>query len=525
MKNAFQVTLTIVGIAAAFLVAQTLPTLTSAQTTTSTTPIDLHSLAPTNQLTAEDLNVPNPGLLTFAWIRIERALSFSIINKIKLTDKLTSMRLLVAQNDMTNNNKAGANQAINDFENEKTQINKLLDKIDKTNNINVLVAKDSLKQIAVLDTLKQSSDIVATGLPNSIAKKAVDELNDMDVPTIKNVIKDVNQTIASKETDITKKVEQELELDENLNDVETEIEKTHGTIINSNNFKTALNDHQNEVEDAIAQTDPATIAQISNVLTQKLDKHLIVLQELLAKVPDAAKNDLQNAIDNSIKTLARKLAQDKGTLNSLFEGEQVSSEVKDKIINQLKEESGSNQPAVEQAIEQLKKVDEAQKEADQKAVEQAKEAAQKQQEQSNHQQEQNQEQQKNQEEKAKNNQSNDNSHGEDSNSNPAPTATPAQSNTSSSNDSTEVKKEDITIEIESMMFKDLSYSVPNGAQVTVKFKNSDDVSHSLVLDNYGLNTAAIGKDQEASLTFTATKNTTFSCGVHPSIPKGTINIQ
>lgn len=484
--------------------------------------------------TAAQLGVPKPNFWNFLRLRIARTLTTSVNKKIELTGDLTSMRLLVAQNDPAHK----LSDALKDFENEKNQIATI--KLKKpglvSDSTKKNLAKSSVMQTILLDTINNNnpSDAIA-GQRDATIADATEDLSELDKQEVNEVIDDIDALIEDNEDLPENEVEKKMALTEDLNDHENELEAKTNEVDNNDNFDQALADQEIKVEKDISALPADTLQRVSDTIATRFQRHLVILEGILAAVPDSAKPVLQKVIDDATNRMVEKLQKQDDLVEKMFEGTKVSSEIENKVIERLKKEAEKEQKSIDKALEKFNKQVEKQGEENNKQVEKKIEKQKKETEKASEKSKKEQEKQsektiKGQEKKKEdtNKESQSQSSGDgSSSSSPSSESSQPNSGSSGSNNSgssTEVEKQEIEIKAKDMTFDKINYTVKKDAQITVKFKNEDSIVHSLALNDYGLSTNAISKDGETTLTFTATKNTSFHCGIHPSMT-GTITVQ
>ena len=505
---------------------------------------DSISLRLTNTPSATELGVPNPTFWNFLRIRVARAFTTSVNKKINLTDDLTTIRLIVAQSDPTNK----LTEALKDFDNEKNQITTIKQKkpnlITKATKQNL--AKSAVLQTLLLDTINDDnpSDTIV-GQRDATISEAIGSLHELDKQAVNEVIDDVNALIDDSEDLPENEVAKKLALTEDLNDHENELESQTNEVDDNDDFDQAIAEQENEIEDDMALLPEDVLQKVSDIIAVSLQRHLIILEGVLAKVPESAKPALQKAIDEATKRMVEKLQEKDDLVEKMFEGVMVSNEVQSKIIERIKKEAEKENKSVEKALEKFKKQEEKQteenKKQEEKRAEQQKKATEKATEKSKKDQERQAEKAKKAQERNSENSESESNSNNDSNTSTEPSqpgssisgssdsgntgsgSIDSNSRSSNSGSTTEVEKQEIEIKAKDMAFDKTSYTVKKNAQITVKFKNEDNVAHSLVLNDYGLSTATTSKDGETTLVFTATKNTSFHCGIHSSMT-GTITV-
>lgn len=468
--------------------AQTPETITEpvAETTSET------NLATSTEVLPSDLNVSNPNFWQFFKRRLSRITTRQAVKKAKLSLELADLTLLQARQAQKNGDNEKAtellesyNQQLTDLQTKITNLTAQLKTANQSNaTLETLLARleqNRLLEASVLDSMS----LKASGEFNQkISKARLETIKDLSRVLLKQdltpeelaqKLDKISQKLADKEAKTEEKYLKRLKALEEIDEID-ELD---------DDLEEAIDKVENETLEKAAKERAETVGLIARKIEGGLNKHILILEELLSRVPETAKPAIENAIDRSQKKLEEDLKKDPQKLEKILENDKENIDAKKKIMERLnKTKQEDTQKAIERKDAEVGKQEEKAKQRTEKKIEQKKE------------------------EKKKQEESAPSSSSRSGESNTTPVATtPATETRQSKTYELKIKKDG---------FEKSSITIKKGDKIM--FKSDDDTfSHDIASNPHpfhtqipGLRSGVLTKDQ----TYTFTFETAGTVGVH-----------
>ncbi len=518
----------------------------------TSTPAQTTELATETPIDQTAFTLPAPTGWEFFKRRFVHFFTFGEVKRLRQELELANLTLIAAQEAEASNETAQAATLVDRFMTEMERISGRVGDLaaDLATRTDDAQVQSLLEQIQVDRILQASAteQLAATTQAELQAKalaarasalRDLAKLMTADDPTpakFQERLTKIAKKLAERETKLERKIAKRLAaleaLDEEIEDPELEDAIEH--------------EEANELDD-IAALDTDRLGTVVRAIEGSLAKHLLVLQALLEKVPDASRDTVESVVREGVERLKQNLEADQAALEDLFD-EDHESPFQEKLLERLKKETGK-------ASENLKDAVEKQQEQTQKAVERERERAKKatELEESNDDADEAESTDESKEEDGDDATEDDDdqpasgagsggstpsgsgstsqpSSGSGSGTGSSGSSGSGGSTGSGSNDDSDdggqtVKTESKTIEVEDLQFKTTSIEVEKGTQLTVTLKNKDSVAHTFSIVGASTSTGTVSAGGEKSVTFTVDKDLEFYCALHASMTHGTIRVK
>lgn len=338
--------------------------ITFAQTASTTT--QSANLATTEEITASDLSVPSPSFWEISKRKFVKFFTFSQIKKTRLSLELANLTLLQAKEALLSGDQTKAallidsyNKQINSTSESLDQITNQFKDINNSDLQNVLnkLENSRLLEVSVLDSLNLKATGELNGKITEVRSEALKNLTEiltkenLSQDELAKKINEISKKLENKELKIENKYVKKLDLLDDLNDES-----------NDKSLDDAIIEVEKNELDKISQESIDTLTKITDEISGRKD--IVVLQELLIRVPDTAKPALQAKIDKEIADLSEKLKDDPKALEQAIETNENNIEAKKKIIEEIQK---NNEKAAEDIKQEIKKKSEEIKQAEEKA--------------------------------------------------------------------------------------------------------------------------------------------------------------
>ena len=341
--------------------------------TTSTATESTAALATTQEITASDLSIPNPSFWEISKRKLTRFFTFSEIKKAKLSLELANLTLLQAKEAMQTGDQEKAAALIDSY---NQQIILTSDSLNQITNQFQDISNPDLQSIL---SKIENTRLLEVSMLDSMNLKATGELNKTITKVRSEALKDLTEILTKEnlsQDELTKKIN---EISKKLESKELKAEEKY---IKRMDILDDLDEESSDIEldDAIAEVKDDELDEISkesdDVITKVTDKiskrkDLIVLQELLTRVPDSAKPAIQAKIDKEIADLTEKLKDDPKALEEVIKNDENNIEAKKNVMEEIKKD---NETAAENVKKEIEKKSEEVKQIDEKKNEEAERA-------------------------------------------------------------------------------------------------------------------------------------------------------
>ncbi len=340
---------------------------------TETAPLE-NTLAPSEPITEENFNLPEPSTWQFFKRWAGRTFTFDETKRLELDVERTNLMLLVAQREEEQGDTEHASEVIERFDERMeeltTRATELADTLAQEAGAEAATAllegiqQDRVLQAGLVEQLATSNTALKTTALTARTKALRDLMTLMTVdepdPTtfaermakIASRLYEREGTIASEFTGTLALLE---ELDGQLGQLRP-------------NLKIVLGEFEAKQLDTIKDIDPETIGQIARTIEGGLGKSVLVLEALLGRVPEAARKAIETRLESSLERFQEQVTQDPSLLKRYF-NEERHAEFQGKVLDRMADSLSGNAP-VRQLIEAERKASqERAKEWEQKAEE------------------------------------------------------------------------------------------------------------------------------------------------------------
>ena len=321
--------------------------------TTSTATESTAALATTQEITASDLSIPNPSFWEISKRKLTRFFTFSEIKKAKLSLELANLTLLQAKEAMQTGDQEKAAALIDSY---NQQIILTSDSLNQITNQFQDISNPDLQSIL---SKIENTRLLEVSMLDSMNLKATGELNKTITKVRSEALKDLTEILTKEnlsQDELTKKIN---EISKKLESKELKAEEKY---IKRMDILDDLDEESSDIEldDAIAEVKDDELDEISkesdDVITKVTDKiskrkDLIVLQELLTRVPDSAKPAIQAKIDKEIADLTEKLKDDPKALEEVIKNDENNIEAKKNVMEEIKKDNETAAENVKKEIE------------------------------------------------------------------------------------------------------------------------------------------------------------------------------
>lgn len=412
------------------------------------------------------------------WLRFRRFLSFDPVKDSELTLAIAN-RLLTEAQAQQNSQPAKATTTLESYARESATLQSLttsvLDKSQQDPKISAFLdtfLTDKTAQLSLLESLKPSAaSELSQNLVNTRTKALRDIVEILEKPNLSATERQlkldrVMQKYTEKETKFDRKITKKLTFKDRL-DEETE----------NPELEDELAEEEDEtLKEASSKLDKDELADFADELRRKEgDQSLVVLQKLLATVPESAKVGIETAIDAVIARQIETFRQDPTAIEQLLNEHSGSGKVRNLLLERIKEQASDEN--LKQQIELIKA----------KPEERAKKTR---------------ELKKETEKKAKESQEGDvNKQLENQRETQSPEAKPSEKSETKNSPSPETKNEATTVKIkikEDGKFEKTSYTVKKNSSVAVRVESASTNPVTVSLSS-GLGSMTISKGEEKSI--------------------------
>lgn len=468
---------------------------------------------PTADVKAEDLNSPNPNFWQYFKLRFQKVFTRNEIKKQELDFKLAKLSLLDAMKAVKAGNQEKATKSLDRYNQLMDNVANFIDQKSQE-----LTTQENLKKLA--------DELTATGLMQA---ELTEKMKELKLNT------EFNEKLVKTKLDILKKMANILEK-QNLSEEElgTKIDKMSEKLTgkidkledkfvkkmamlneideateNDEIEKTLEGKENQNLEEAGKKLDGEKLGEMARKIPGDEFKHLVILQELLGRVPDEAKDAIQEAIEASEIEIKKKIEENPEMAKEFLQ--EAASE----------ERLQKHEEAIEKMKEKIKD-----KKVKEKVQEKVKEVR---------------EERKTEKKKEETELPEDKGTSSpmpmtsptktetpETTKSPKTTSTPETSPTTTMPSPTETMQESMsTQELSGTIsnFNFPSFSIKKNSKTKLKITNKDSVPHTYTVENLGLNTGTINGGEAKTIEFTPGKAGSFSvtCSFHPSM-SGTLTI-
>lgn len=425
------------------------------------------------------------------WLRFRRWLSGSEATDARLTLSLTN-RLAEQMDEKTTRR----DELSEEYASERDRLAELVDSLlagDGDDQINQLIetvlSDETVQAIYLADLTAEESGELAGKILEVRQETLRDIAEVLADPGLSQTdrqakIGKLTDKYAEREQDIANKVVEKLTYKDDLDDATEDVE-----------LEDALGLEEDDIlDDAAAELSDDELADfIDEISREEGDQAIVVLQKLLARVPESARSGIETAIDAVIQEQMAVFRADPSQMQNFLADYSGSDTVREILLERMKEQAGSEE--LKQAIEQLKEETDRAEEARKQELERARE---------------DQDDTEGDESEADEDGEDGEDEEDDATPSSSPSNTPTSSSTSASPSSTEQREETVEIKIgEDGTLEKSSFTVINGTSVTIRVDSEYETAVSMVVS--GVGTKTITKDQRQTFgPFTITSTVSFT---------------
>ena len=328
-------------------------------------------LATTTPVTATELGVAErPGFFSLLGLRLQRLFALSDIAKARVTERLARTLLQQARIAAAQGDTVRATTLLTQYNAETSRASQLissgLSQVDLAANPAAQALVSQLEESKILEAaVVDEMSLKATGEFNKrllkeraeIAKKLVKLLTkeDLTPAELERKIAKLVLRLAEKEAKAEAKLAKRLAAldlldeaaDEELDDDEAEIDQAVGAV------------EEDEIA-AVAAQPAANLGQLVEQIPGSTTKHLVILQALLDRVPEAAKATIEQVLNKELEKAKAKLTAKQADLVELVDdGSAKHKAAKDKLLAKFQEKADERiTKAIEKATKRLQKAEE-----------------------------------------------------------------------------------------------------------------------------------------------------------------------
>ncbi|MFY9484150.1 MAG: cupredoxin domain-containing protein [Patescibacteria group bacterium] len=362
----------------------TAPTTTGAPATTglvvTTPPQPTALLATTTPVTAAELGVaPRPGFFSLLGLRLQRVFALGDIAKARVTEQLARTLLQQARIAAAQGDTARAQSLLTQYNAETSRASQLISGALTQVNLKTNPAAQALVtqieegkilEAAVVDEMR----LKATGEFNKrlikeraeIAKKLVKLLTKEDLTPaeleqkIAKLVAKLAEKEAKAETKLAKRLAALNLIDEAADEDEELGEPDELNEEDEDELDQAVGAAEQGVIAEAAVLPAANLGQLVSQIPGSTSKHLVVLQALLDRVPEAAKSTIEQVLTKELEKAKAKLGAKQAELGELVDEGSVKHKVaKEKLLAKLQEKADDRiTKAIEKSTKQLQKAEE-----------------------------------------------------------------------------------------------------------------------------------------------------------------------
>lgn len=298
------------------------------------------------------------NIFLIARYKFQRFFVRNPLKRSELTAKIVTALYEKAKEQQAAGNTEAATTTLAKYERESDYLDTVIDTVNASTTdpqVHTLLDQIVTDRAAVLVELQQE-DSLASQL---LAKKATH----LEAKTLQRIVKLLERDMpeAKREERLAKlqtyygKHAGKLTRPADSSVHELELIDALNAATSSATLSAALEKREDKVVEEVAQLDSEAVESIASQLRsqgedelRQIRRSLIVLEKLLAKVPDPAKPAIEAAIDTIAGNAARKLETDSASISTFVDDKSGSSEVHDQVMDRVKEKV---KPEVSQKLE------------------------------------------------------------------------------------------------------------------------------------------------------------------------------
>ncbi|MEK9156470.1 MAG: hypothetical protein AAB360_04245 [Patescibacteria group bacterium] len=325
---------------------------------TSSTSAETISLVTTEEISAADLESPKPKAWNFWRARLRFYITRDSEKRAALAEELTEMELLkLVETNKAKRAKAAA-RAYEKFTNNQAELERILAQTTDSSagaKIEARMIKNKMLYAALMDKVAADGSILEDEVAakrRELLKEAAAKLNELSEEEAKKKLEEVIRILETKEGRKERRYQMNLALLENLDQAESENEAEGAEINDDDILDKALKTRQDEITARLAKEDPETVKKMTANLDEKYKRHLLILEEIYAKAPEAAKPALQKVIDEQTEKLIERSADNKESIKKIFEGKKVNSETEKNVKMRIEEKAKEKSVKVDEALKE-----------------------------------------------------------------------------------------------------------------------------------------------------------------------------
>lgn len=315
------------------------------------------TLAPSQPITDQDLIGSTGGRFgrSVFWQRLTGIFAFNPIKRLKIENRIASLGLVKARAAAQAGQEDRAGAAIESYNRQLARVEEQI-KAAADN-----LANDDPKVQAILDQLAEQRIIEAASL-DQLSLKATRQFNKKLVKARIGALKGLAKTLENSKLSPERRAEKLDKITSRLAQKESQADqklaKRLGVLAALDRvsddplIERALSQVEIELVDQIVKRSPESIGQIVSALPGSIQKHLAVLEHVLAKAPESAKGSISQIIDRQTSRLTELVEEGKIEIDSASGHLTASTEIKQKILERLEQKTVKAQQKVRQALEQ-----------------------------------------------------------------------------------------------------------------------------------------------------------------------------
>lgn len=319
-------------------------------TTTTNSDQQTGNLVTSVSITEADLGVPKPTRWEFIKRRIARAFTFSQVKKLRLDNERAKLLLVQARVELQQGNTQKASELIDHYNKEMTKV--VTEAATLAGQVSTQDNQPAQKLISQITEQK----VLEASVLDSLSLKATGEFNrkmqDAKLKALRDLVKildkenlspeelhekfdKISEKLEKKTTKAEEKFAKRLTLKEKL-------EEAGEDVPHNDDIDEALEEQEDETLDEIAKNHKENLGKIVREIEGNVNKHVLVLDELLKRLPDEARPAVQDAIERSQERLT-------DTLKKVKENQQKIEERIDEAIGEVKERKAEADKKAEEA--------------------------------------------------------------------------------------------------------------------------------------------------------------------------------
>lgn len=475
------------------------------------------SLVTTTPVAATELGVPErPGVLTVLGLKLQRLFALTDIAKARATERLARTLLQQARVALSEGHQTQAAALLTRYNQETARASQL---------IGSALAQVDVSQNPAAQTLitqLEETKLIEAAVVDEMALKATGEFNKRLLKERAEIAKKLVKLLTKEDlspAELERKIAKlTAKLAEKEAKTEAKLAKRLATLDLLDQAADEAGDEAAEVDEAIGAVEEDEIAAIAAQPTANLGalvsqipgsttKHLVVLQALLDRVPEAAKSTIEAVLAKELEKAKIKLDKKQAELDELVDSDSAKlKDAKEKVLAKLQEKADEKIiKAIEKATKKLQKAEERRIKLLEKQAKVGEE-----------------------------DDDEDDQATPDATASPSPTSSPSTTETpkSGSSGSSSVSTPEpktYKIELEDDGFKATSLSIKVGDSVTFEVKDEGSYQirsgpHPIHTDIPELDSGVVAKGAKYSFTFSKAGSFRFHDHLHPSFT-GTVTVK